>query len=92
MHGDVVDVKPEPGWSLLVRSADGVSGRVRFEPDYFTGVFAPLRDPPRFEQVFVGHGAVAWPGDLDLAHDAMYREIRNNGEWTLTLHVSDTPA
>lgn len=92
MHWDVVDVKPEPGWSLQVRFADGLSGRVRFALDYFTGVFEPLRDPQRFAQVFVDHGAVAWPGNLDLAPDAMYREIREHGEWFLTPELRDALA
>jgi hypothetical protein len=28
-------------------------------------------------------GAVAWPGDIDLAPDAMYEEIKAKGEWLL---------
>jgi hypothetical protein len=92
MHWDVVEVKPEPGWSLLVRFADGLTGCVRFAPGYFAGVFESLRDPRVFEQVFVDHGAVAWPGDIDLAPDAMYREIRSRGEWLLTSELQDAPA
>ena len=83
MHWDVVEVKPESGWSLAVRFADGLQGRVRFDVTYFSGVFEPLRDPRNFERVFVDHGAVAWPGEIDLAPDAMYREIRDHGEWIL---------
>jgi hypothetical protein len=26
-------------------------------------------------------GAVTWPGDLDLAPDAMYRAINEQGNW-----------
>ena len=40
------------------------------------GVLAPLRDPEFFKRVYVDHGAVAWPGEIDLAPDAMYKEIR----------------
>jgi hypothetical protein len=29
----------------------------------------------RFERVIVDHGAVAWPGNVDLAPDAMYEDI-----------------
>lgn len=92
MHWDVVEVRPEPNWRLFVRFADGLSGRVRFTPDYFTGVFASLRDARFFEQVFVDHGAVAWPGDIDLAPDAMYEEIRNQGEWLLASERRDALA
>ena len=34
--------------------------------------------------LFVEHGAVTWPGELDLAPDAMYREIKKNGFWKLS--------
>jgi len=40
-----------------------------------TGTLAPLRDVQFFEQVFVDYGAVAWPGEIDLAPDAMYAQI-----------------
>jgi hypothetical protein len=41
MYWDVVEVRPQPGYSLFVRFADGVSGRVRISPDKLTGVLAP---------------------------------------------------
>jgi hypothetical protein len=47
------------------------------------GVFAPLADPALFAQVFVEHGVVTWPGELDLAPDAMYTEVKQHGEWRL---------
>jgi hypothetical protein len=47
------------------------------------GVFAPLADPDLFVQVFVEHGAVSWPGEIDLAPDAMYAEIKKSGYWVL---------
>jgi hypothetical protein len=83
MHWDVIAVRPEPPLGLAVSFADGTRGKVRFEPSHLTGVFAALRDPDIFAQVFVDHGAVAWPGDIDLAPDAMYTEIKRNGEWVL---------
>jgi len=47
------------------------------------GVFTRLRDQALFSRVFVDYGAVVWPGDLDLAPDAMYDEIKAHGEWIL---------
>jgi len=29
------------------------------------------------------YGAVTWPGEIDLAPDAMYAEITATGAWTL---------
>jgi hypothetical protein len=75
MCWDIVEVKPEPNYSLWVRFQDGLSGRVRLEPEEFTGVLAPLRDVQFFDRVYIDCGAVAWPGDIDLAPDAMYRRV-----------------
>jgi Protein of unknown function (DUF2442) len=75
MYWDVVEVKPEPGLCLFVRFKDGMSGRVRLSEEELTGVLAPLRDVHFFEQVFIDSGAVAWPGEIDLAPDAMYAQI-----------------
>jgi len=75
MFWDVVEVKPEPDYRLFVRFADGSGGRVQLAPEDFTGVLAPLRERLFFRQVFVDHGAVAWPGEIEFAPDAMYRQI-----------------
>ena len=75
MYWDVVDGRAEADYTLFVRFADGVSGRVRISPDRLTGVLAPLRDRRFFEQVFIDNGAVAWPGEIDLAPDAMYEAV-----------------
>jgi hypothetical protein len=47
------------------------------------GVFAVLADQQRFAEVFVDYGVVTWPGELDLAPDAMHTELKNHGEWRL---------
>ncbi len=92
MHWDVTEVRVESDWILFVRFADGLSGRVRFAPGFFRGVFEPLRDPSRFAEAFVDRGAVAWPGDLDLAPDAMYERIREQHEYLLTGEPADALA
>jgi Protein of unknown function (DUF2442) len=75
MHWDVVEVKPEPHYRLFVRFKDGVAGRLQLRPEELTGALAPLRDAQFFEQVYIDQGAVAWPGEIDLAPDAMYAQI-----------------
>jgi hypothetical protein len=90
MKWDVVEVKAEPNWTLSVQFADGLSGRVRFSPNFFRGVFEPISDPQMFNRVFVEQGAVAWPGDLDLAPDAMYEQIRAHGEWLIGAAAPET--
>jgi hypothetical protein len=83
MYWDVIEVKVEAPLSLQVRFFDGTRGKVRFEQSYLTGVFQALKDSSVFEQAHVDGGAVVWPGELDLAPDAMYREIKARGEWIL---------
>jgi hypothetical protein len=46
-----------------------------------SGVFAVLRDPALFAQVYIEWGAVSWPGEIDLATDAMYDELKEKGLW-----------
>ena len=75
MHWDVVEVKVEPHYCLLVRFKDGLAGRVQLRRDDLTGVLEPLRDEQFFERVFIDSGAVAWPGEIDLAPDAMYSQV-----------------
>lgn len=80
MYWDIVEVKPEPDWCLFVRFQDGLSGRVRFPPEELTGVLAPLREPQFFNRVFIDQGAIAWPGNIDLAPDAMYHQIASGND------------
>ncbi|SCX47800.1 DUF2442 domain-containing protein [Nitrosospira sp. Nsp1] len=73
-------------YRLHVRFIDGLEGEVDMAervhaPD--AGVFAVLADPDLFAQVYVELGAVTWPGELDLAPDAMHDEIKKYGVWRL---------
>jgi hypothetical protein len=82
----VKHVQPLTDYRLKVTFADGVSGEVQLKNLIHSpnaGVFAPLADPARFAQVSIEYGAVVWPGDLDLAPDAMYQAIKQTGKWTL---------
>lgn len=78
MYWDIVEVVPEPDRCLFVRFKDGLSGRVRFRPEELTGVLAPLREASFFNRVFLDQGAAAWPGGIDLAPDAMYRQVASD--------------
>jgi hypothetical protein len=75
MYWDVVEVKPQPGYRLFIRFKDGLAGPVQLRPEELTGVLAPLLDARFFDQVFINDGAVAWPGEIDLAPDAMYDQV-----------------
>ena len=75
-----------PDYQLHVTFIDGSAGIVDMSglinSDH-AGVFAALRDEDRFREVFVHCGAVTWPGELDLAPDAMHRQIQQSGTWIL---------
>jgi hypothetical protein len=79
MYWDVIEVKPEPDCRLFVRFKDGLAGRVQLRREELTGALAPLLDAQFFEQVFIDCGAVAWPGEIDLAPDAMYAQVASQG-------------
>jgi hypothetical protein len=83
MNWNVVSVQPISSLVLAVRFEDGTEGKVRFESSHLNGVFEALKAPDVFRQVHVEEGAVTWPGNIDLAPDAMYREIKRAGEWVL---------
>lgn len=79
----IVEVRVRPEFYLYVRFADGTEGEVDVRPFLFArkpGVFERLRDPAEFAKAYLSsHGAVTWPGELDLAPDAMYNDIKATG-------------
>lgn len=84
MYWDIIEVKPKKNLTLWVRFKDNTTGNVQFTDSYLTGVFIPLKDPEFFNCVFINDGVVTWPGDLDLAPDAMYHEIKKHGTYIIT--------
>jgi hypothetical protein len=82
----VAEVQTLDDFSLRVRFLDGLEGGVKMSDLVHSAdasVFAGLKDPAIFAQAAVQHGAVTWPGEIDLAPDGMYQEIREHGEWVL---------
>lgn len=73
-----------PEYRLSVEFMDGVAGIVDLRnlvTSPQAGVFAGLRDRALFDQVRIEYGAITWPGEIDLAPDAMHQAIRASGEW-----------
>jgi hypothetical protein len=82
----VTEIAVLSGYELHVRFIDGTEGLVDMSRLIFSdnaGVFARLRDVSVFEQAHLDLGVVTWPGEIDLAPDAMYREIKQHGKWVL---------
>ena len=86
MKPRVSAVEVLPAFRLTVHFADGVEGVVDMAGLVHApsaGVFAALADPKLFAQAAVEHGVVTWPGEIDLAPDAMYAAIKAEGKWVL---------
>ena len=84
----VTSVTALPEAQLEVTFVDGISGKVDMRTFLSSSrvdgtVFETLRDPAVFAEARVVMGAVQWPNGADLAPDAMYDAIRENGIWVL---------
>ena len=83
----VAAVEALPAFRLKVQFLDGTEGTVDMSARVRSadaGVFAVLADPVRFAEVFVDYGVVTWPGEIDLAPDAMHEAIQATGKWVLS--------
>ncbi|MBS0350735.1 MAG: DUF2442 domain-containing protein [Proteobacteria bacterium] len=79
-------VTPLANYRLEVEFMDGTSGTVDLLHLIMSdkaGVFEKLKDIQLFNQVYLQQGAVTWPGEIDLAPDAMHDEIKRHGQWVL---------
>jgi hypothetical protein len=82
----IASVSHLPGFRLSVRFNDGTEGTVVMSGLIHSanaGVFEALRDEKFFSKVTLHYGAVTWPGELDLAPDALYEAISRSGECVL---------
>ena len=73
----IVAAKALPNYQLWVRFEDGVEGDVDLSDLVGKGVFRQWEDPLEFARVYIDadSGTVTWPGGLDLAPDALYRDL-----------------
>ena len=74
-------------FKIKVSFADGTNGVADLAPRLSQGTlgdgFDALCDQAVFARVYLEHGALTWPGGIDLAPDAMYQRIRESGTSTL---------
>ena len=80
----VTEVHVLSDFLLWVRFVDGTTGEVdlsRLILSDRAGVFAVLIDLNLFPQAYIEYGAVSWPGEIDLAPDTMYDELKEKGCW-----------
>lgn len=82
----VCTVEALPAFKLYVRFADGTEGTVDMSKFLARdcGVFKVLRNLGVFKAAFVEHGAVTWPGELDLAPDRMHDELQKSAVYVVS--------
>jgi hypothetical protein len=69
-------IKLLPGWKLEVIFKDGLKGIYDMSASIGKGVFSPLKDPAKFNQVHIGeYGQIAWSEELEICSDAVYKEL-----------------
>ncbi|EPS57786.1 hypothetical protein M569_17032, partial [Genlisea aurea] len=76
-------VRPHSNYTLEVEFIDGTHGVVEMSElvkSNKAGVFTVLKDLNLFNQVCIQHGAITWPGEIDLAPDAIHDAIKRYGE------------
>jgi hypothetical protein len=89
----VACVETLPSYRLRVRFLDGLEGVVDMSALIASpnaGVFAALADLAAFGRAFVRLGAVCWPGDLDIAPDAVYAAIKASDRRECVLSERDS--
>lgn len=78
MYWDVIGICSIAPRELSVQFEDGLSGVIRIDLSFCTGVFESLRNDRLVAQAQINNGVVVWPNGLDLAPDTMYREIKHS--------------
>ncbi|MDO9012480.1 MAG: DUF2442 domain-containing protein [Gallionella sp.] len=73
-------VEALPSFRLYVQFEDDTDGIVDMAKflERECGVFKILRNVEAFKAVYVAHGAVTWPDELDLAPDRMHDELQKS--------------
>ena len=71
-----ITVKPIPNGKLEVIFKDGEKGIYDMSQSIGKGVFSPLKDPAKFNQVHIGeYGQIAWSDEMEICSDAVYKEL-----------------
>lgn len=73
----IAEVEVRAGYRIWMGFEDGVSGEVDLSELVGKGVFRRWENEDEFRKVFIDPetGTVAWPGEIDLAPDALYRDV-----------------
>ena len=79
-------VTPLANYEIEVEFNDGAHGiveMVKLIMSEHAGVFSALKDRDLFNKAHLEYGVLTWPGEIDLAPDAMHDAIKQKGRWVL---------
>lgn len=63
----VTSVEPQSDYRLLLHFSNGDQGTLALANHLkFVGYFSPLAAPEIFDKVYLAHGTLCWPGEIDL--------------------------
>jgi hypothetical protein len=82
----LLEVRALEGYIIAVTFMDGTQGVIDMKAlilGAHAGIFSQLKDIDNFKQVYIEYGVATWPGEIDLAPDAMYDQIKKHGQWVL---------
>ncbi len=73
----IVEAEARSGYRIWIRFEDGLAGEVDLSDLVGKGVFRRWQDEQEFRKVHIDAetGTVAWPGGIDLAPDALHRDV-----------------
>jgi hypothetical protein len=77
-------IKALADYKLEAEFIDGTRGKIDMKSLIMgknAGVFAKLININVFNQVHLEYGVITWTGEIDLAPDTMYAEIKQHGVW-----------
>lgn len=62
------------GWNVAVTFEDGTKGVFDFAPYLGYPCYSSLKSPGVFGSVCADHGTLTWPGDIDIAPEAVWED------------------
>lgn len=73
MEWDIVTLEYLGGYRLRLTFRSGETGEVELSSyASYGGVFSRFAEPDYFRQVYIDHGVLSWPGEVDIAPETIY--------------------
>lgn len=69
---DIIDVKPQDNFLLLLKFENGEEKEFDCKPLFDKKVFKPLRKKHFFLKAKVSFGTVAWTNEIDISPETLY--------------------